>query len=338
MPNITLPDMLTDEYLTISVNQLMPILQRLSAKNLMMWEGIYTTNIAAVMVEDEVQILTARELDERGDLLKRKRAKIYRFEAQFYPHEDVLRPSDIQNLKPFPGSGQTQFELVEEAVMKRLARMTRNYDATYEWILMNMLKGQVMNPDGTVLINFYQQFNRTKQTVDFELDNPDTNVMEKCELVAEKIEDGLAGDTMLDVEVQVSYEFWKQLVHHPKVLKAYERYQESLYLREGWHNKKFSFGPLTFERENRKFKYKGNTVRFLEQGKGIAYPTGTMDTFEGKLCPADMNQYVNTEGQRYYISTEDLPHGKGVELHMEARPVAYCKRLDALVEVSTSVS
>ena len=77
----------------------------------------------------------------------------------------------------------------------------------------------------------------------------------------------------------------------------------------------------------------GKLVDENDANKGIAFPIGTTNTFKAVYCPADMNQWVNTRGQRYYISTKNLDHNKGVEIHMEARPVAWCQRLNGLVEV-----
>ncbi|MGB1270528.1 MAG: major capsid protein, partial [Endozoicomonas sp.] len=143
--------------------------------------------------------------------------------------------------------------------------------------------------------------------------------------------DGLNGDMMTGVEVQCSPQFFDQLVVHDKVKEAFQNFQGNSNHNVNGELNRFNFGQVWFQRNN-------TTVggqKFVDDYKAHAYPLGTMDTFEGTLSPADMTQYANTEGQRLYVSTKDLDHNKGVEVHMESRPTAFCKRLDSLVELST---
>jgi len=331
MPSTQLPDMITDEYLTLQANEIDPIELRLTGKRLVDFQGIRSTNIAVIQVDNSIQILSAKSLDERGDLLNKKGVKIFRFEAQYYPHEHNIVPRDVQNLKPLPGTNQTEVEAVNEVLIDAISQMDKNYAVLMEWLMMNMIKGNIINPDGTVLVDLYQLFGKTKKTLNFELADANTNVLLKCAELIRMIEDGLQGDTIQGVEVQVSNEFYDALTSHPKVEKAFDRWNESEKLRKGFGSV-FEYGQVRFERLHNKV---GN-LRFIEADKGHAYPLGTLDTFQGTYSPADMIPYVNTLGQRLYISTKDLDHNKGIEIHMESRPVVVCKRLDALVELTAS--
>ncbi|MCM8532228.1 MAG: major capsid protein [Lentisphaeraceae bacterium] len=332
MPNTTLPDLLSDEYLTVQANSLDMLTRKLMDKGLVDFKPITSTDIALVQVDGQLQILTAKQLGERGDKLKKKNAKISRFEAPYYPHESVLRAADVQNLKALPGSDQTPEQITEAVVMEKIDSMDQNYTMTFEWILMNMLKGRIMEDSGNILLNLYTILGKTKKTLDFKLGTETTDVAAKCQDLVEMVEDGLNGDTSDGVEVQVSKEFWKKLTTHKTVKEDFKNYNGNSNRNVEGHGSRFTYHGVTFERNNTVIA----GVRFVDEDKGHAYPTGTMDTFKGTLSPADMVAYANTLGQRTYISTEDLPHGKGVEIHMESRPTAFCQRLDSLVEAFTS--
>lgn len=331
MPTTLLPEMMDDEYITYQANQLDLLQLNLSSKNLVNWEGIRSTNIAIVQEGETLQIIAAKDLDDQPNLLNNTSVKIFRFEAPYLPLDSVIRARDLQNLKPVPGSQQTENELLESVLMKKIDRMDRSHAVTREFILMNMLKGQIMKDSSTVLVNLYTVLNKTKNTLDFALNNSSTDVLAKCLSLYHTVQDGLNGDMMTGVEVQCSPEFFDALVTHAEVKEAYKRWQGNSNQNVNGSTSRFYFGQCWFERNNTTI----NGNKFITAKKAHAYPLGTMDTFEGTYSPADMAQYANTEGLPLYVSTEDMKHKKGIEIHTESRPTAYCKRLDSLVECST---
>lgn len=331
MPNTLLPEMMDDEYITYQANQLDLIQLTLSSKGLVNWQGINTTSVALVQEGETLQIITAKDLDDQPNLLNNTSVKIFRFEAPYLPLDSVVRPRDIQNLKPVPGSQQTEVELIENVIMKKLDRIDRSHAMTREFILMNMLKGKIMKDPSTVLVNLYTVLSKTPQTLDFALDNASTDVLSKCLALYHKVQDGLKGDVMSGVEVQCSPAFFDALVTHATVKDAYKNYMGNSNMLVEGSASRFYYGQCWFERNNTSIG--GNS--FIDSKKAHAYPLGTIDTFEGTYSPADMTAYANTEGMPLYVSTEDLKHGKGIELHTESRPTAFCKRLDTLVECST---
>ncbi len=79
---------------------------------------------------------------------------------------------------------------------------------------------------------------------------------------------------------------------HPDVTKAYDRYQESIFLRQGQARGQFDYAGIVFE------EYRGSIggVDFIADGKAHFFPVGTPGLFRQYNAPADFVETVNTIG------------------------------------------
>ena len=252
-----------------------------------------------------------------------------------FPAKATIKPEDLQNRYVF-GSGRQQMDSVASATTRALMDLRRQHDITDEYLQMGALKGVIYDGNYTIIYNLYDVFGITKKTIDFELGNPDTNVLAKCEELLGHIEDNLKGETMGGIHCLVSSEFGNKFFAHNSVKQFYLNWQSATALRTS-NRGVFDFGDIAWEiHRGRAPDATGTTRRFIDANDGHAWPTGTQETFRNYLAPPYHIDYVNTEGVDVLVTQKVLDHGAGVELRSQANSLPVCSRPELLVEVTTS--
>lgn len=251
------------------------------------------------------------------------------FQIPHIPLEDLILPDEIQGIRAF--GKEDEVTSISRVVADHLQTMKNKHSITLEYMRMSALKGNVTAGDGTLLYNLYTEFGITPKTVNFQLNVAGTNVLKKCLEVVRHIEDNLQGEYCTGVRALVSSEFFDALTSHASVKEAYERWQDGAALRTDMRTG-FPFGGILFE------EYRGHATdangqdqRFIEEGAGHVFPTGTTETFVNYFAPADFNETVNTLGQPLYAKTENCRFDRGVELHVQSNPLPLCLRPAVLI-------
>jgi hypothetical protein len=215
-----------------------------------------------------------------------------------------------------------------------LERMRNKHSLTLEHLRMGALKGAILDSDGSVLYNLYNEFEITPKTVSFGLNVDGTDVRKNCFEVLRHVDDNLRGEFMTGIHCLCSPEFFEKLVGHAKVNKAYENYAQGAMLRDDVRQA-FSFGGLTFEEyRGQASDIDGNVRRFIAAGEAHAFPLGTVDTFGTYIAPADFNETVNTLGQALYAKQEPRKFERGTDLHTQSNPLPMCHRPGVLVKLT----
>jgi len=201
---------------------------------------------------------------------------------------------------------------------------------------MGALKGVILDADGSVIYDLFDEFDITPATINFGLDKADTNVKKKCADVLRHLEDHLKGEFMTAAHVLCSPEFYDPLTDHPKVKDAFTYWQQGAVLindmRAG-----FTYGGLTFEEyRGQATDVNGVTSRFIAAGEAHVFPFGTVDAFSTYFAPADFNETANTLGQVLYAKQEPRKFERGTDLHTQSNPLPMCHRPGVLVKLTAA--
>lgn len=219
-----------------------------------------------------------------------------------------------------------------DVLADHLTTMRNKHAITLEHLRMGALKGKILDADGSVLYNLFDEFDITEKVVNFGLSTANTNVKAKCLEVVRHIEDNLRGEVMSGIHALVSAEFFDALTNHPSVKEAYERWQEGAFLRDDFRSG-FPFGGITFEEYRGQATDPNGTVRrFIAQGEGHCFPMGTAESFVTYFAPADFNETVNTLGRPLYAKQEPRRFDRGTDLHTQSNPLPLCLRPAVLVK------
>lgn len=339
--------------LSDSVNRIPNNYGLLQALNLFPSQGSISTIIEIAIEDGAIRVLPAKERGASATSGDRGGRKNVFIECPHFPSEDLITPRDLQNMVTIANSSRTPRTLADE-MAKRLFTIRGKHSITREWVRMGALKGLVTDGNGDTLVDLYAAFGITKVTVDFVLGTGATDIIDKCTQVRTSIAKNLKGEVMNGIETIVSTSFFNKLIQHDKVEKFWVNWSAAQSLAQPAYAP--GTGPIdrngqptmlgrSFTFQNILFReYSGEapigktrvSTPFVAVDYGVAYPAGTMSTFETWDAPPNDIRFVNQPGQEVSISPKILDHGEGVELKSQSNPLAICKRPEVLVEVMTS--
>jgi hypothetical protein len=124
-------------------------------------------------------------------------------------------------------------------------------------------------------------------------------------------------------------DFFEDLITHPEVEKAHERYLDGAFLRQGQARGSFEYGGIVFE------EYRGRvgTVDFTDASKAYFFPVGVPGLFRQYNAPADFVETANTIGlPRYAKQAVDQQFARWVMLHVQSNPLQICTRPWVLIK------
>lgn len=317
--------------LTDAINKLPFVPGKVGQLGIFQESGVSTTSI---MIEEREGSLTLIPTSHRGGPAAQNKNEKRKARSLIVPHialEDTIMADEVQDVRSF--GSENALQSVQAVVNNRLSEMTTKHDATLEHLRIGALKGKILDADGvTVLYDLFTEFGVTPyDAIDFDLDNanPANGAIKKiCHGIKRKIEDALGAAPYTEIHAFCSEGFFDALVTHPEVTAAYDRYQESIFLRSGQARGQFDYGGIVFE------EYRGSIgdVDFIPDGTASFFPVGTPGLFRQYYAPADFIETVNTIGlPRYAKQAIDDEFGRWVKLHTQANPLPICTRPKVLI-------
>jgi hypothetical protein len=239
----------------------------------------------------------------------------------------------VQGIRAF--GSETETETIAGVMAQHLETMRTKHAITLEFLRFGALKGEIIAPDGSVLINLYDAFDISRPTpVSFKFSDPKFDVKKACLDLLRTMEDGLHGEVMSGVQCFVGADFFDALTSHPMVKEAYWRWQDSLALRSDMRTG-FPFGGIVFEEHRgRAWTAEGDVHWFVNSAEGHAFPLGTLTTFATYYAPADFNETANTTALPLYAKQEPRPFQRGTDLHTQSNPLPLCHRPGLLIPLA----
>jgi hypothetical protein len=318
--------------LTAAINILPNRYGRLEDLGLMPAKPVRQRQIIVEEMNGVLNLLPTLPPGSPGTVGTRGKRTLRSFVIPHIPHDDVVLPEEVQGIRSF--GSETETETIAGVLARHLESMRNKHAITLEHLRMGALKGVILDADGSVLYDLFDEFDITPQSVNYELNVATTNVKSKCINTLAAIEDSLKGEFMTGVHCLCSPEFFMALTTHAKVEKAFENWQQGAILindvRRG-----FTYAGITFEEyRGQATDPTGATRRFIAAGEAHAFPLGTVDTFGTYFAPADFNETVNTIGQPLYAKQEPRKFERGTDLHTQSNPLPMCHRPGVLVKLT----
>lgn len=304
-------------------------------------EPITTTTVAVQFENGTLNLLPTRERGAPSSLGMPEKRGVRQFGTFHIPHDDFVRADDIQNIVARTASDGV-LEAVETVVNRKQIVMRRKHAITLEHMKMGALRGDILDSDGSSLLNLFTAFNVTQKSVDFVLGIAGTDVKAKAREVSRYVEDNLLGEVMSGIHVLASPEWYEKFIGHAKVEDIYKYYDGTNNPLRQDVRRGFPFHGLTIEEYRGSAQYLQEdgtyaTRRFITAGEAIAFPVGTMDTFKTYWAPADFMDTVNTFGEQIYArQAVDPEFQRWVKLHSQSNPLPIVKRPALLVRLFSS--
>ena len=318
--------------LTDAINQMPFVPGRIGQLGLFREQGVSTTS---VMIEEREGNLTLVETTSRGAPAVQHVANKRKARSLSVPHvalEDTILADEVQNVRAF--GSENMLEGVQNVVNQRLSEMASKIDATLEHLRIGAIKGLILDADGSgVIYDLFTEFGVTAYTeVDFDLDNASPApgaVKKKCHDIRRKIEDELGVVPYDHIHAMCGPDFFDDLITHPEVEKAYERWLDGAFLRQGQARGSFEYAGILFE----EYRGKVGSVDFTDAAKAYFFPVGVPGLFRQYNAPADFVETANTIGlPRYAKQAVDQQFARWVMLHVQSNPLPICTRPRVLMK------
>lgn len=304
-------------------------------------EPITTTSVAVQFENGTLNLLPTRERGAPSSLGMPEKRNIRPFSAFHIPHDDFVRADDVQNIIARTAEDGVM-DSVQSLVNRKQITMRRKHAITLEHMRMGALRGEILDNDGSSLLNLFTAFGVTQKSIDFVLGTAGTQVPGKVDELTAYFEDNLMGETMSGVHVLSSPEWFAKFIGHTTVVDAWKYYDGAYNPLRNDVRKKFVYRGVTFEEYRGAAQYLQEddtygTRRFIPAGEAIAFPIGTTDTFTTYWAPADFIDTVNTMGEEIYVrQVVDPEFQRWVKIHSQSNPLPMVKRPSLLVKLTTS--
>ena len=317
--------------LTTAINLLPNNYDRLGSMGLFTDKPQRFRSIVVEMKNNVLTLLPTMPVGSPGTVGVRGKRNVRSFHIPHIPHDDVVLPEEVQGIRAF--GSETELKTVAGVMAEHLQTMRNKHAITLEHLRFGALKGQILDADGSVLYDLFDEFGVKQKVFKWKLSDPNFDVKKACLDLTRYVEDELQGERMTGIQLLVGEDFFDGLTSHAKVVDAYRLWQEGAQQRNDMRSG-FTFGGLTFEEHRgRAADAEGEVRRFIPKDGAHAFPLGTMETFATYYAPADFNETVNTVALPLYAKQEPRKFDRGTDLHTQANPLPLCHRPGLLVKV-----
>lgn len=308
------PDSFALTTLTAALLEVPHLPSMLGDDGLFNYQGI---SLLTVEVEKQGSTLALVQTSQRGSkgaTLARDPRNVRTFKVSHLQVNDAIKADEVQGVRMF--GTENQLTPLDYKINQIMASGMRSIDFTLEWQRMGAIKGQILDADGTVLIDCFTEFGVAQNVLDFELDQTTTDVRLKCDTAVNMIEDELGGLPYTGIIAYCGRTFWQSLITHKSVKETYLNQAMAAQL-QGKTSAALDFGGVLWK------KYRGAVGGTQMVGTNDCYmvPQGVPDLLIGRFGPGDWNDTVNTIGLPGYARGYVMENNKGVDIEVQSNPL-----------------
>jgi len=210
-----------------------------------------------------------------------------------------------------------------------LAEHRRRLDATIDYHQTRALAGQILDADGSVMVDLLAEFGVVQPTVACALDVASTNVTNRIIAARRQSEAELGTAAASSWVAFCDATFIDALRGHASIEASLAGYTAAALMLADHRKGALVVGGVTFlEVPSRA----GRT--YIDAGTAYLCPVDVPDLFTTYYAPADYIESVNTEGLPLYSRAEPLDFNRGVSLESQSNPISICSRPKAVIKLT----
>jgi hypothetical protein len=320
------------ETLTAAINDMPYLPTQLGASGLFSYDGIPTLTVYVERQGSTLSLVPTAPRGAPGVEIGRDQRSMKPFQLAHLPMHDSVWADEVQGVRAFGSAAAA--DPFQARVDRVMAKGKEKLSYTLEHMRVGALKGIVLDADGSVIANLFNDFGtagtplaKTEFTISLAADT--TKVRALCSEVTDLIGDKLDGVMSTGFEGWVNGPTFRALVEHKMVRDTYLNQSEAASLR-GEMPDSIDIGGITW----RKYRGMARGLQMIETGKGYVVPKGVPDLFLGRFGPANYMETVNTDGLPVYAKGIDKRNGTGVDIEMQSNPFHCCTRPQAVCHVT----
>lgn len=320
--------------LSSTITDIPDVPTKLGDKGLFQEEGISTLSFMIERQGSSIKLLPTAPRGGVREPVALGPRKLIPLQALHIPASWSVLADEVQGIRAF--GSETEVMQAQTLVQRKLANVRASMDLTHEHMRVGALKGQVLDADGSLLLDVYDAFGMTQQTQFWNIavaanGDPKASIITLKSMIRAK----MGGRSFGKIRVICSLGFFTALVQNSKMIKAWELWNQGAFLRTDQVNGgDFEFAGVVFE------VYDGGTSAgdFIPDGIAYAYPEGVPGMFQSKFAPADYMETVNTQGIPFYAKQEPMPFNKGIAGEAQSNPIHFNSLPEAVIKLSVAAS
>ena len=326
---MNLADLFTITSLTDAVNKLPAVPGKAGETGLFLEKGVTTTSVLIEQFEGRLSLVPAISRSEDPTPAKKGKRSRRTFSVPHLPVTAQLLPAEIQNIAAFgtdqPINGQAS------VINDKLQGMKASLEATREWQRIGAIAGQILDHDGSVIYDLFNEFGISKKTDTIKLSDQKIDV--RAALLKQKRFIELQAPHLIITGFKsfCGADFFDALTGHDAVKAAYANWQAAQDRLGGDLRQGFVHGGIEFVEYNVQVSGKD----FVPSKVARIFPIA-QNMFRVYNAPANYNETVNTMGLPFYAKAEERKLGKGWDLEAQANPLAMCLCPEGLIELTAT--
>ena len=320
--------------LTTAINKTPFTPKKLGSMGLFKPKGIATLDAAIDIRNGRISIYKTAARGSKANGHRSASKNVRSFRIPHIPVDFEVTADEVQGVRQF--GSENKLETVSGVVAEKMKEVRENMELTFEWHRMGAIHGRVLDGDGTsVVYNWFSEFNITETVVDFAFTSATEDVKQKCTDVIRHIEDALGADVYTNIVAVCGKNFFDELTSHPKVIDAYNRWQDSEHQRVQQGTRKgqgFTFGDITFI----EYRASVGSIDFVNDDQCRFFPVGGPNLYEVFFAPANYIETVNTIGKPFYAKQKRQDFDTGIDLQAQSNPMFIPNRVASLIKGTKS--
>jgi hypothetical protein len=321
----TLQDLFGDEVeLTASIQKAPFTPGLIASEKLFVESGIATTSCFIEFESGTVRLIPAAPRGGVGAPFRSGPRDGIHVSTVHLPHTGSVLADEVQDRRGFGG---VSLETPEQVKARKLAGMRANLEATIEWHRLGAIKGQVLDADGSMIVDIYSEFGISQTEKSLALSTAGSQLLNKVIDAERESEDALGGAKPTGFLAFCAPDFMDSLRAHPDY-KTELQWARPSELSADYRN-----GILIGNTLFREYR-EGFSVKQIAPGTAFVMPLGIPDLFLTRYAPADWVEAVNTPGLPIYAKAQPMPMDRGYFLESQSNPISFCSRPASVIKLT----
>lgn len=331
--------------LTDAINNVPPMYQKVNDLGLFQEKPVETTLVTVEIHDGVLNLIPSSDRGTPAPKNKSAKRVAKHFEIPRYALDDMILPSDIQNVRQF---GNMNLKTPESVTAEKLIELSNKHDLTDKFLKVGALCGLVVDSAGVTILDIYAAFGKTQKVVNIDFSSTTGSVRTAFSDIKRTMQKALRGDTMKYVHALCSPGYFDKLITAADLKDAYANYMNNQATMLGMGissanplrddvRSGFVFDGIFFEEyigAGTVLDKKGaaTTTDFIPDDTARFFPVGTTQTFREYQAPADWMETVNTPGLKKYAKVVPELGGRYVEVLSQSNTLQLCLRPDVLIK------
>lgn len=303
----------------------------LGSLNLFTPKPVRTTTVAVEKRGASLQLIKTSERGSPRETRGRDRRNIRDFRTVRLARTDKLMADELQGIRAF--GSETELEAVQTEIARRQATHTQDLDLTFELHRLGCVNGLLLDADGSVIYDYYDEFGISRPTeIAFNWAARTGVKAFIADNVRRPMIRALGGRALpgMGILALCGDDYFDSMQENAEYRATYLQTEAARTLRE----------DNTFDEIRawgvRWVNYRGtddNSTVAIGSDKVKFIPTGVADVFNVAYAPAEGLDFVNTLGLERYSRVVIDPSGRNefVELDVDSNPLHICTTPEALL-------